>query len=135
MIWCEMFAVLACLLTYRSALRDSSVLFHLDNEPDVHTLNRQATRSVQLAGLLRQIYTVAVDDNISIRAVHRRGVDNVLADFLSRTELRSPAAIVDAWRLSEHSTALPLLSVFIVYSQQFGDSRARPSSTSSAATR
>ena len=135
MIWSEMFAVLACLLTYRSALRDSSVLFHLDNEPDVHTLNRQATRSVQLAGLLRQIYTVAVDENISIRAVHRRGVDNVLADFLSRTELRSPTAIVDAWRLNEHSSALPLLSVYVVHSQQFGDSRARPSSTSSAATR
>ena len=129
MIWCEMFAVLAALLTYWSALRDSSVLFYLDNEPDVHTLDRQATRSVRLAGLLREIYTVAVDHNISIRATHRPGVDNVLADFLSRTELRSPQAIVSAWRATEHSAALSLLSVSVIHSRQFGGTRARPSPT------
>ena len=128
MIWCEMFAILAILSTYRELIRDSHVLFHMDNEPDVHTLNKQTTRSVQLAGLLREIYTVAVDCNIAIRAIHRPGVDNVLADFLSRTPLRQPAAIVQAWHASEHSASIPLLSVSVVHSQQFGSAQSRPCS-------
>ena len=134
MTWCEMFAVLAALFTYRSALRDSSVLFYLDNEPDVYTLNKQTTRSVRLAGLLRGIYTIAVDYNISIRAKHRPGVDNVLADFLSRTQLRDAAAIVDAWRNTEHSASLSLLSVSFIHSHQIGSRQSRPSSTTSVAT-
>jgi hypothetical protein len=134
MTWCEMFAVLAALFTYRTALRNSSVLFYLDNEPDVYTLNRQATRSARLAGLLRGIYTIAVDYNISIRAEHRPGVDNVLADFLSRTELRDAAEIVDAWRASEHSASLPLLFVSFIHSHRVGGRQSRPSSTTSAAT-
>ena len=55
-----------------------------DDQSDVHVLNRQATRSPRLAGLLREIYTIAVENNISLYARHRPGVDNVLADFLSR---------------------------------------------------
>ena len=61
MTWCEMFAVLSALFTYRFALRDSTVLFRMDNQPDVYTLNRQATRSVRISGLLRDIYSIAVD--------------------------------------------------------------------------
>jgi hypothetical protein len=129
MIWCEMFAVLAALSTYRHVLHNSSVLFYVDNQPDVHTLNKQSTRSVRLAGLLREIYTIAVDCNIYIRAIHRPGVDNVLADYLSRTKLRDPDAIVAEWKKSQHSSSHPLLSVSVVHSQQFGSERARPSSS------
>lgn len=126
MTWCEMFAVLAALFTYRDFLRDSTVLFRLDNQPDVHTLNRQATRSVRLAGLLRDIYHIAVDYNICIRSEHRPGVDNVLADFLSRTLLRRPAAIVAAWpRYISYSAAIPLLSVSVVHSRHFGTKQSR----------
>ena len=134
MTWCEMFAVFAALSTYASVLRNSSVLFRVDNEPDVYTLNRQATKSARIAGLLRDIYTIAVDYNIAIRAEHRPGVDNVLADFLSRTQLRDEAAIVDAWRSTQHSATLPLLSVAVIHSRHVGGRRSRPSSTSCATT-
>ena len=126
MTWCEMFAVLAALFTYRDVLRDSTVLFRLDYQPDVYTLNRQATRSVRLAGLLRDIYHIAVDYNICIRAEHRPGVDNVLADFLSRTPLRRPADIVAAWpRDIGYSAAIPLLYVSVVHSRRFGTTQSR----------
>ena len=72
MTWCELFVVYAVLHTYRAVLRDCCALFMLDNEPDVHVLNRQRTRSRRLAGLLREIYTIAVEQNISIFAKHRR---------------------------------------------------------------
>ena len=59
----------------------------MDNSTDVHIINRQATRSKALAGLLRQLYSIALRYNLHIRAQHRPGVDSVLADFLSRPEL------------------------------------------------
>ena len=85
--WCELLAVVACASTYGPLLSGQSLLFYVDNSTDVHIINRQATRSKALAGLLRQLYSIALQYNLSIRAQHRPGVDNVLADFLSRPEL------------------------------------------------
>ena len=85
--WCELLAVVACASTYAPQLAGQSMLFYVDNSTDVHIINRQATRSKALAGLLRQLYSIACKHNISIRAQHRPGVENTLADFLSRPEL------------------------------------------------
>jgi hypothetical protein len=122
-----MFAVFAALHTYRHVLRDSSVLFVLDNSPDVHALNRQSTGSRRNAGLLREIYSIAVAFNIAIAAEHRPGVDNVLADFLSRPSLHGHPDVVRAWRLAYPDEAARLVSVSHVYSRDFGGARARPS--------
>ena len=134
MVWCELFAVYAALLTYRTVLRHCCALFWVDNQTDVHVLNRQATRSPRLAGLLREIYTLAVENNISLYARHRAGVDNVLADFLSRPELHGGSDIVRAWATAHPSLASRLSVVSHVYSHQFGNRRVRPCSTSSRAT-
>ena len=133
MTWCELFAVYAALFTYRTVLRHCCALFWLDNQSDVHVLNRQATRSPRLAGLLREIYSIAVENNISLYARHRPGVDNVLADFLSRPELHGSTDIVGAWATAHPSISSRLSVVSHVFSQQFGNERVRPSSTSSRA--
>jgi hypothetical protein len=130
MTWCELFAVFAALSTYRSLLRHSCVLFFVDNETDVHILNRQATRSARLAGLMREIYAISTADNISLYARHRSGVDNVLADFLSRPDMHGYTHIVQRWR-SEHPNMADRLShVSVVHSNQFIHQRVLPSSTS-----
>ena len=127
MTWCELFAVYAALFTYRTVLCHCCALFWLDNQSDVHVLNRQATRSPRLAGLLREIYTITVENNISLYARHRPGVDNVLADFLSRPELHGSTDIVCAWAMAHPSMSSRLSVVSNVYSQQFGNERVRPS--------
>lgn len=119
MTWCELFAVYAALSTYRTVLRHSCVLFFVDNETDVHILNRQATRSARLAGLLREIYTIGLEDNISICARHRSGVDNTLADYLSRPELHQHTHIVSRWQQTHAHLAERLSSVSVVSSSQF----------------
>jgi hypothetical protein len=131
MTWCEMFAVYAALFVYRSLLRHCSVLFYVDNSTDVHILNRQATRSARLAGLLREIYSISLNYNISIYARHRSGQDNVLADFLSRPDLHSTTHIVRQWRSTHPSLSHLLSHVSVVYSGQFLNWRLMPSSTSS----
>ena len=130
MTWCELFAVFAALLTYRSLLRSSCVLFLCDNKTDVHILNRQATRSARLAGLLREIYSVATAENIDLYACHRSGDDNVLADFLSRPDLHQHSHIVQRWSSAHPHMAHRLSSVSVVYSSDFIHQRVLPSSIS-----
>ena len=130
MTWCELFAVYAALLTYRSVLRHSCVLFFVDNETDVHILNRQATRSARLAGLLREIYSISLADNISIHARHRSGVDNILADFLSRPELHQHTHIEARWKQTHPQLAHRLSRVYVVSSSQFVRRPVLPASTS-----
>ena len=122
MTWCELFAVYAALSTYRSALRDCCVLFRVDNQTDVAILCRQRTRSRRLAPLLREIYSIAVDRNLDLWAVHRAGVDNVLADFLSRPVLHgggNGAAITRTWTKTHPSLSDALHFVSVVHSRQF----------------
>jgi hypothetical protein len=127
MTWCEMFAVYAALRKYCSLLRHCSILFYVDNETDMYILNRQATRSARLAGLLREIYSISLRYNISIYARHRSGQDNVLADFLSRPDLHGETHIVRQWRSAHPSRAHLLSCVSVVYSGQFINDRLLPS--------
>jgi hypothetical protein len=132
MTWCELFAVYAALVTYRSVLRDCCVLFFVDNLTDVYIIREQRTRAARLAGLLREIFTIAVECNLSLWAEHRPGVDNVLADFLSRPDLhggRSGDQIALAWSRAYPCLSHRLHAVSLVYSHQFITQRVLPSST------
>ena len=117
MQWCELLAVLSALYMYGPLLENQSVLFYVDNKTDVHIINRQATRSERLAGLLRALYALALKHKICIHAQHRRGVDNTLADFLSRPALHRHD-FVHRWQLAHPSLSSLLRSVSVVYSQQ-----------------
>ena len=127
--WCELLAVVACATTYGPLLHGQSLLFHVDNSTDVHIINRQATRSRALAGLLRQLYSLALQHNLSIRARHRPGVDNVLADFLSRPELHKHSHVAQ-WSAAHPAAPTLLSSVSLVSSRLYV-----PSLTASPATR
>ena len=114
--WCELLAVVACASTYGPLLSGQSLLFYVDNSTDVHIINRQATRSKALAGLLRQLYSIALRYNLSIRsAKHRPGVDNELADFLSRPE-RHRHIHVTQWAVTHPADSACLSSVSLVSS-------------------
>jgi hypothetical protein len=133
-----MLAVYAAAHTYAPQLRNQSVLFLVDNSTDVAIINRQATRSARLSSLLRSLYDLALRYNFSIRARHRRGVDNGLADFLSRPQLhkndhlrewgsllhtQATKQSLTSEPLSSSSCSVPVLrSVCLVHSRQFVDS-------------
>ena len=127
--WCELLAVVACASTYGPLLTGQSLLFYVDNSTDVHIINRQATRSKALAGLLRQLYSLALRYNLSIRSQHRPGVDNVLADFLSRPELHHDNQVAH-WATTHPADSARLSSVSLVSSRLYVHS-----STASPATR
>ena len=133
--WCEVFAMYAALSTYRTVLRDCCVLFMCDNSAGVHILNKQSTRADGLSGVLRAIFAIAMECNISIYAQHRPGEENVLADFLSRPEHHHHAAnVVDMWRAAHPLSADQLCHVSVVYSQQFSSALGRSTTTPSSPT-
>jgi hypothetical protein len=111
--WCEMLAVLAAVQTYANVLRDQCVLLRIDNSGDVAILNRQSTRSLTIAELLRRVYALSLEFNFSIRAEHIPGVDNVLADFLSRPELHRNNPLTLASIVIPDSTTVLCSCVFV----------------------
>jgi hypothetical protein len=128
--WCELLAVYAAASTYATQLRNQSALFLVDNSTDVSIINRQATRSSRLSPLLRSLYDLSLRFNFSIRAQHIAGVDNILADFLSRPQLHQHQH-VKQWELTHPSRSLDLCSVILVNSQQFDNNSFSSSSLSS----
>jgi hypothetical protein len=125
MTWDELFAVYAAMSTYAPWIRHRSVRLYVDNQSDVAVINRQATRSPLLAGLLRELYSLAARYNIHMDAVHRSGVDNVLADFLSRPQLHRHDHVAQ-WQLTHPSLAHCLRAVSLVSSQQFVNEQVKP---------
>jgi hypothetical protein len=132
--WLELLAVVACTTTYAPHLTGQSLLFYVDNSTDVHIINRQATRSKQLAPLLRQLYALALHHNLSIQAVHRPGVDNTLADFLSRPTLHHDNHVA-VWQATHPTRSHELSSVSLVSSEQFVNSSTSSLASPSVSTR
>lgn len=120
--WCEMFSTLFAVVTYAPLLHNQSVILVLDNESDVAIINRQATRSDRIAVLLRALFDLCYRYNISVSSRHLAGVDNVLADFLSRSSLHRNDPLAN-WHnhlqsltsvsvsIPDSSAAVPLLSL------------------------
>jgi hypothetical protein len=85
--YAELFAIVASVAMYAPYLRNRALLVTTDNLADVHVINRQSTRAPDLLPLLRYLYATCAFHNIALRALHVPGVDNILADYLSRPNL------------------------------------------------
>jgi hypothetical protein len=91
--WAELFAVLFMVASIAPAAPNSTILCLVDNQADAAIINRQSTRSTSLLSLLRSLYSVTTEHNISLIARHIPGSSNTYADALSRNlPLPSPLA-------------------------------------------
>ena len=87
--WLEMMAVWLCLQKLLRHVRQKSVLLRSDNMTVVSYVNKEGgTRSPSLCMLTWQVLLWCRDHTIQLRAVHIAGVDNLLADLLSRERVR-----------------------------------------------
>ena len=94
--WAELFAIVYSLALYGPYFANRDITVFTDNMSDVSIINRQSTTDPELLALLRLLYLCCVTHNIGIRAEHVPGVDNVVADFLSRPALHLHANHVPA---------------------------------------
>ena len=78
----EFFSPVAFVLEAGEALRDSHVVFVLDNDADVSIIR---TKDPRLLALLRLLASASAEKNFAFTAIHRYGALNILPDVLSRS--------------------------------------------------
>ena len=92
----ELMAILLCLLTFLDFLRCKSVQFLSDNVTAVAYVNFQGGPSPELTRIAQTIWTIALENQMTICAKHLAGLHNGRADGLSRL---SPQY---EWQLNPH---------------------------------
>lgn len=85
----EMLTVVVCLKLWGTKLRGKRIIIKCDNQVTVTVINTGRSRNQFLQSCLREICFVAAINEFELRAVHIAGVDNRLADMLSRWHLHS----------------------------------------------
>ncbi|XP_060587193.1 uncharacterized protein LOC132742746 [Ruditapes philippinarum] len=86
----EMEAVFLTVNHFLSQIQGKSVLIKTDNTTVAQYINKQGgTKSSKLCIQTRKLWTLAIQNNISLRANHIVGTQNILADQLSRHKIRT----------------------------------------------
>ena len=80
----ELFALVAAALTWGHAWGGKKIRFRTDCEPVMYACNKGSSDDPGMMHLLGQLALHACRHNYDFRAVHIPGVDNVVADILSR---------------------------------------------------
>ena len=103
----EFYPIVLSLYLWGPRMSNQSILFFTDNEALVHVINKQSCKDKSLMFFVRKLVLLCLQHNILFKAKHVRGVDNGLADSLSRLQ-------VETFRLSapmntdEKPTEIPL---------------------------
>ncbi|CAG2215233.1 unnamed protein product [Mytilus edulis] len=85
----EMLTVVVCLKLWGTKLKGKRIIIKCGNHVTVTVINTGKSRNQLLQSCLREICFVAAINKFELRAVHIAGVDNRLADMLSRWHLHS----------------------------------------------
>ena len=80
----EFWIIVAACITFASELEGQTILFLCDNMAVVHVINSGACRDRVLMKLLRELHFVSARHSFQIVARHLPGVENLVADALSR---------------------------------------------------
>ena len=100
-VWKELFAVTAAVNTWGHLWARKKVLFHCDNQAVVDIWRTGTTKSPDVMALIRMLYFCAATHNIHVIITHVAGVNNAIADALSRFQ-------VNRFRqLAPHAEMLP----------------------------
>lgn len=80
----ELYALVAAAATWGHQWHRKRITFRTDCEPVVIALNKGSSRSRRMMQLLRFLHYHAAQHHFTYRAVHIPGVENIIADELSR---------------------------------------------------
>ncbi|XP_054835512.1 uncharacterized protein LOC129329840 [Eublepharis macularius] len=83
----EFFPILVAVSIWGDLLRDKRVVFWCDNQATVRVINRQSSCSERVMRLVCRFVLTCLATNITFSARHVAGVDNGLADTLSRFQM------------------------------------------------
>ena len=84
----EFFPIVGALWLWAEEWANSAVRFWCDNQAVVHVVNNQTSRSERVMALVRAFTLRPLKFNILIQARHVPGIDNRIADALSRQQMQ-----------------------------------------------
>ena len=84
----EFYPIVLSLHLWGHTIKNQRVLFFTDNEALVHVINKQSCRDKDLMFFVRKLVLVCLNYNICFKAKHVPGLQNKLADSLSRLQLQ-----------------------------------------------
>ena len=80
----EMVNILIAVRLFKRQWASSRVLIHCDNEAVISVLRTGKTRDPYLAACASNIWYASATSDINLQYAHTRGLDNKIADVLSR---------------------------------------------------
>ena len=84
----ELYAVVVALQVFGGSLSNHRVCFNTDNMSIVYIINLQTSKSPLIMRLVRQLVLTALTFNVKFSAKHLPGVTNVMADLISRLQVK-----------------------------------------------
>ena len=84
----EYFPILVAIHIFENQLKNKKVIFHCDNEAVVEIINSQTSKCPRVMDLVRPFVLKTLRLNSIIRAKHVKGIDNSIADALSRFNMQ-----------------------------------------------
>ncbi|XP_048587466.1 uncharacterized protein LOC125570208 [Nematostella vectensis] len=82
----EFYPIVLGLQLWGHLMQNKCVLFFTDNEALVHVINKQSCQDKSLMFFVRKLVLICLQNNILFKAKHIPGVQNTLADRLSRLQ-------------------------------------------------
>ena len=82
----EIFAIFTAVTIWGSELCNKQLLIYCDNETVVTVINSGTCKNNRIMDVVRGIFFVCAKNNISLFAEHVPGVENEMADALSRLQ-------------------------------------------------
>ena len=80
----EMLNILVAIRVWGNAWKHQRILIKCDNQAVVSVLNSGKTQDLTLAGIARNIMMEISEQDIDLKVIHILGVENKVADLLSR---------------------------------------------------
>lgn len=86
--WKELFPIYVACSLWAERFVGKKLLFHCDNKAVVNIWSKHTSKCPQIAKLLRKLFFIAAKHNFTVNVSHISGTSNVLADALSRSQVR-----------------------------------------------
>ena len=104
--WMELLPIVIAARLWGKSWCKQKITFHTDNQALVGIWDSGRSRSSHIMSLVRALFFVAAENNFTLRLCHIPGVNNIIADSISRNlqnRFRQAAPDADA-----HATHIPL---------------------------
>ena len=83
----ELYPIFVLISIFAPLLRNSNILFHSDNSAVVTMINKQTSKNKPAMAILRKLVLTLMQFNVSMHSEHIPGINNVLADRISRLQV------------------------------------------------